>query len=106
MVNQDEGQKSSLVGAKALDPDTCDANSDYEEEGQNYFDDCQEHKLNDQLRWHLYVCTRDTSRITRFWDDDKHETQITLKLASKCLRLKGSHPLPKRMFFTHCVNGP
>ena len=67
MVNQDEGQKSSLVGAKALDPDTCDADGDYEEVGQKYLDDCQEHKLNAQLRWHLYVCT---SRITRFRDDD------------------------------------
>ena len=71
MVNQEDGQKSSLVGANALDPDTCDADGDYEEEeGQKYLDDCQEHKLNDQLRWHLYVCSRDTSRITRFWDDD------------------------------------
>ena len=46
MVNQEDGQKSSLVGANAPPPDTYDG----DDEGQKYLDDCQEHKLNDLLR--------------------------------------------------------
>ena len=52
-------------------------------EGPKYLDDCQEHTLNDQLRWHLCVCT---SRITRFPEFQDDATQLTLKLAWKCLR--------------------
>ena len=48
MVNQDEGQKSSLVGAKAPFPDACGGDGD--EMGQKYLDNCQEHKLSALLR--------------------------------------------------------
>ena len=48
MVNHEDGQKSSLVGAKVPPPDAC--GSDGDELGQKYLDDCQEHKLSALLR--------------------------------------------------------